>query len=233
VAGFATAESLAAGLAGRVTVAGPHRNLTGFLPPTLIGCSPYLKHSAPVGKTTTRLVLIRHASTEAVRRGAFPLDEPLDAQGAAAASAAAAGLPRSDIAFCGPSAAARQTAAGLGLDARLDGALEGCDYGAWRGLAPDQVAPEELALWIADPQATPHGGESVAAVVARVSAWLQERTSEPTRIIAVTHAEVIRAAVLLALDAPLEAFWRIDVAPLGRTVLHHGGRHWTLRATGA
>ena len=45
---------------------------------------------------------------------------------------------------------------------------------------------------------------------------------------AITHGGVIKAAVLCALDAPLDAFWRIDVAPLSLTVLHaHDGR-WSV-----
>ena len=49
------------------------------------------------------------------------------------------------------------------------------------------------------------------------------------RAVAVTHAGVIKAAVICALDAPVGAFWQVDVAPLTITELHaHGGR-WTLR----
>ena len=34
------------------------------------------------------------------------------------------------------------------------------------------------------------------------------------RIVAVTHAAVIRAAMIIVLDADPRAFWRIDVEPL-------------------
>ena len=45
---------------------------------------------------------------------------------------------------------------------------------------------------------------------------------------AITHGEVVKAAVVHALGAPLLAFWRIDAAPLAITELHaHGGR-WTV-----
>jgi broad specificity phosphatase PhoE len=47
-------------------------------------------------------------------------------------------------------------------------------------------------------------------------------------VAAVTHAEVVKAAVVHALGAPLAAFWRIDSSPLALTELHaHDGR-WTL-----
>jgi hypothetical protein len=40
---------------------------------------------------------------------------------------------------------------------------------------------------------------------------------------------VLRAAILLALDAPPESLWRIDIAPAGRTVMHFREDRWTLR----
>jgi hypothetical protein len=34
---------------------------------------------------------------------------------------------------------------------------------------------------------------------------------------------------MLALDTPPKSFWRIDVAPVSRTVLHFRDGRWTLR----
>ena len=50
-------------------------------------------------------------------------------------------------------------------------------------------------------------------------------------MVAVTHPAVIRAAILIALDAPPKSFWRIDIAPVSRTVMHFRGHAWTLRST--
>jgi broad specificity phosphatase PhoE len=47
--------------------------------------------------------------------------------------------------------------------------------------------------------------------------------------IAVTHPAVIRAAVLSAFDMPPKSFWRIDVAPVSRVVMHFRKGRWTLR----
>ena len=55
--------------------------------------------------------------------------------------------------------------------------------------------------------------------------------SERGRIVAVTHPAVIRAAILVALDAPPKSFWRIDIAPMSRTVMHLRGQAWTLRSS--
>ncbi|MDZ7904798.1 MAG: histidine phosphatase family protein [Cypionkella sp.] len=52
------------------------------------------------------------------------------------------------------------------------------------------------------------------------------------RIVAVTHASVIRAIVLHILQAPAEAFWSLDIAPATMTDLRHDGRRWTVRSLG-
>ena len=65
-----------------------------------------------------------------------------------------------------------------------------------------------------DPDAAPHGGESLTALLARVRAWLEEQAALDGTAIAITHGGVVKAAVVAALDAPPSAFWRIDVSPL-------------------
>ena len=79
-----------------------------------------------------------------------------------------------------------------------------------------------------DPAASPHGGESLRAFAARSRGWLDEQARLDGRAVAITHGGVVKAAVVYALGAPLEAFWRIDVSPLSITELHaHDGR-WTV-----
>jgi broad specificity phosphatase PhoE len=113
--------------------------------------------------------------------------------------------------------------------------LADLDLGAWSGRTLTELEtdhPEGVAEWLTDPAATPHGGESLPALIDRVGAWLKGLTTGPTHVAAVTHPAVIRAAVLHALGAPLTCFWRLDVPPLSQTRLtHHGGR-WQLRETG-
>lgn len=84
-----------------------------------------------------------------------------------------------------------------------------------------------------DPAARPHGGESLSALLARVGGWLDAQAALDGRAIAVTHAGVVKAALVYALDAPPAAFWRVDVAPLALTELHaHDGR-WTVARVNA
>lgn len=184
---------------------------------------------------TPRLTLLCHASTDAVRRAAFPADEPLDERGAAQAAAAVGSLDSFDSAWTSPALRARQTAAALGLSAQDDVALRDCDFGRWAGLRLAELQeqePEAVAAWVADPAAAPHGGESILDVLRRAGTWLDARREERGRAIAVTHPAVIRAAVIHALGAPPSAFWRIDVEPLSVTDLRRNGDRWTLRSTG-
>ena len=177
-----------------------------------------------------RLLLVRHASTDAVRAAAFGADEPLDAGGRAAA--ARLRLPRADEVLVSPSLRTRETAEACGLAvSESDAALAECDFGRWAGLTLREVAerePDAVTAWLNDADAAPYGGESLSQVLARVRGWLAAQASSTGTAVVVTHAGVVKAAVVAALDAPPSAFWRIDVAPLSVTELHaHDGR-WTV-----
>lgn len=179
-----------------------------------------------------RLTFVCNASTAAIRRAAFPLDEPLDPFGIAEANALA--LSRPDRAFTSPALRARQTAELLRLDATPDAALRDLDYGRWAGKTMAEIDAAEhdaVAAWLGDPRAAPHGGESVAALFDRVRGFLGGLGEGTT--VAVTHAPVMRAAVALALDAPLSSFWKIDIAPLGRVGLNGERNRWRLRSISA
>ena len=204
-----------------------------------------------------RLTLVAHASTAATARALFARDEGLEPRGAAAAAAAAAPR-RITRAVCSPARAAVETAAALGLATTVDAGLADWHLGDWRGRALDEIAAAEVAAWLADPDAVPHGGESLTALLARVAAWLAraDLTAGPEvpagvrgsggsaagagsaggaavgHTVAVTHAAVVRAAVVVTLGAPPAGFWRVDVAPLTATVLRGGPGRWTVRGTG-
>jgi broad specificity phosphatase PhoE len=179
---------------------------------------------------TRRLLLVRHASTDAVRAAAFGADEPLDASGRAASARLAARLPRADEVLVSGAARAVETAALAGLSASGDAPGE-CDFGAWAGRPLREIAQADEAgvrAWMTDPAAAPHGGESLVALLERVREWLVAQAGGSGTAIAITHAGVVKAAVVLALDAPPSAFWRIDIAPCSITELHaHDGR-WTV-----
>ncbi|WP_059016592.1 histidine phosphatase family protein [Mycobacterium sp. M26] len=174
-----------------------------------------------------RLTLVSHAMTDAMAAGRFPDDEPLNVLGGKQIDALD-DIGPFDVAVTAPEARTLQTAERLGLDARVEHRIADLDVGHWRGRPLEQVPADELALWLSRPESNPHGGEAVEALIARVRAWLHDVSATPVRHVAVTHPAVVRAAILVALDAPPKSFWRIDIAPAGRTVLHYRGR-WTLR----
>jgi broad specificity phosphatase PhoE len=175
-----------------------------------------------------RLLLVRHASTEAVRSSAFGADEPLDSHGRS--EAARLSLPRSDEVLVSPALRARETASCAGLVASGEAPAE-CDFGRWAGLSLREVAerePDAVREWMTDPDAAPHGGESLTQLLARVADWLGAQATLSGSAVAITHGGVVKACVVVALAAPPSAFWRIDVAPLAATELHaHDGR-WTV-----
>jgi broad specificity phosphatase PhoE len=182
---------------------------------------------------TARLDLLAHGASSATRAARFPDDEALEASAATALKELSRRQRPYGRVLTAPARAAHETAAALGLDADVEAALRDCDYGRWRGLALADVAasePDGFAAWLRDPAAAPHGGESLAALIERAGAWLTQSLALDGATLAVTHASVVRAAIVSALGASSSAIWRIDVAPLCLARLTgHDGR-WNLVA---
>ena len=184
---------------------------------------------------TARLILVCHASTGAVRAAAFPVDEPLDDKGMARAAALAGRLPKADRFWSSPELRTRQTAEALRLTANVQPALRDCDYGRWVGSTFDGVharEPEAVAAWLRDPAAAPHGGESILVLLRRVAAWLAVEQTHHGQSIVVTHPAIIRAAIVQAIEAPPQSFWRTDIAPLSMTRLNGANGRWNLASGG-
>jgi broad specificity phosphatase PhoE len=174
---------------------------------------------------TSRVVLICHAATAATRRAAFPVDEPIE-------SAPPPLSVRADVYLASPATSCQQTAKALDLPATTEPALRDCDHGTWRGKTLDEVVtsnPEAVTRWLTDPAAAPHGGESIVDLIARVGQWLDAIPRDHRKIVAVTHPAVVKAAVVHAILATPQSFWRIDVPPLSHTVLSGQPKSWTLR----
>jgi broad specificity phosphatase PhoE len=179
-----------------------------------------------------RLSLVCHGLTAGQRAGRFPADEPLQAGAFEAAALVAARFRSAPHVWSSPALCARETAAALGFKAAVEPALRECDYGRWQGARIAELMenePENLALWTTDLSVAPHGGEPLAGLLSRVGAWLAQRLDAGGHSVVIAHASVIRAAVLHVLDAPREAFWRIDVEPLSVTEMTSDGKRWQLR----
>ncbi|AXI86468.1 bifunctional RNase H/acid phosphatase, partial [Streptomyces sp. ETH9427] len=113
---------------------------------------------------------------------------------------------------------ARIVAARLGLDVAVEDGLRETDFGAWEGLTFGEVReryPEDLDAWLASPDAEPTGGgESFAATAARVAEARDRLLAEyrGRTVLLVTHVTPIKMMIRLALGAPPEALFRMELS---------------------
>jgi Histidine phosphatase superfamily (branch 1) len=130
-----------------------------------------------------------------------------------------------------PELRARQTAQALRLNASVQPALHECDYGRWAGSTLAEIAtrePDAVDAWLRDPTAAPHGGEAIVELISRVATWLADERAHDRRAIAVTHPTIIRAAIVHAMQAPPQSFWRVDIRPLTVTRLSGTYERWNI-----
>jgi len=132
--------------------------------------------------------------------------------------------------YASPLQRTRETAAPiaktLGMRVKTDKGLLECDFGDWTGasLAKLRRLPEWKAV-----QRNPSGfrfpgGESFAEMSTRMSTTIDRfRAAHPGKtVIAVSHADPIKAAAATALGVPLDLFQRIDISPCSLTVIMYG-----------
>jgi probable phosphoglycerate mutase len=109
-------------------------------------------------------------------------------------------------------------AARLGLDVSIDEGLRETDFGAWEGLTFAEVReryPDDLNAWLASAEAAPTGGgESFAATAHRIAATRDELIAAYTgrTVLLVTHVTPIKTLVRLALGAPPESLFRMELS---------------------
>ncbi|MGW4358652.1 bifunctional RNase H/acid phosphatase [Streptomyces californicus] len=185
--------------------------------------------SAPDLGAPATLVLLRHGETALTPQKRFSgsggTDPELSATGRdqaerAAAHFAALGtvqeIVSSPLRRCRETAAA--VAARLGLDVHVDEGLRETDFGAWEGLTFGEVRErhgDDLAAWLASPDAAPTGGgESFAEVAGRVAAARDRIVARYAgrTVLLVTHVTPIKTLVRLALGAPPEALFRMELS---------------------
>lgn len=178
---------------------------------------------------TVRFVLLCAGTTASARSGTFPdPDESLDSGGRARVARMGLDGLAPQRCLTSPARVARETAAALGLTATPEPLLGDRDHGEWTGLPLEAIDAQALLDWIAAPEHAPPGGESMAAVAARIRPLLDAAAAEQGTLLAITHAAVIRAFLAEALGLPVAATLAIDIAPLSRTLLSFHGR-WRLQ----
>ncbi len=141
------------------------------------------------------ITLVRHPAVAAGGRCYGRTDLPLAVEGDAARLAARL-APVGGTVWTSPARRCRGVAAALGAH-RVDPRLQELDFGAWEGLRWDDVPRAALDAWAADPWGfAPPGGESGAALVARVRAF--RRALPPGDHVVISHGGPLK--VLLALE---------------------------------
>ncbi|MEV6166095.1 bifunctional RNase H/acid phosphatase [Streptomyces sp. NPDC052052] len=185
--------------------------------------------AAPDLGAPATFVLLRHGETaltpEKRFSGSGGSDPALSATGrhqaeriahALAARGTIEEIVSSPLRRCRETAAA--VAARLGLDVRIEDGLRETDFGAWEGLTFAEVRERygpDLDTWLASAKAAPTGGgESFAEVARRVAATRDRLTSRYAgrTVLLVTHVTPIKTLVRLALGAPPEAMFRMELS---------------------
>ncbi|GGW53454.1 hypothetical protein GCM10010503_33360 [Streptomyces lucensis JCM 4490] len=160
------------------------------------------------------------------------VDAPASEPGLRTAGAVGAALRPHERAVRAPSARCSRTADAIGLVAAPEPALRDLDPGTWRGRSIADVAaadPDGFTAWLTDPDAAPHGGESVRGLCRRTADWLGSLAPGTGHVVAVTEASVVRAALVHALAVPARAFWHLAVPPLSPVTLTRQGDCWDVR----
>jgi probable phosphoglycerate mutase len=182
----------------------------------------------------TTIYLIRHGETPLTPERRFSgsggsnpgLTEKGREQARAIAQELSARNP--DVLVVSPMQRTRETAQEIqkfvNLDPLFDEDWIEASFGSWDGLTPTEVEeryPDEFKAWVSDAWYAQGGGEPYAAVAERVGVALRKVAAEyPGKTVAiVTHNVVVKGAVCVALETPIESIFHVDVAPCSITTI--------------
>lgn len=174
-------------------------------------------------------VLLRHGETALTPQKRFSgsggSDPELSAAGRRQAAAVAESLAARgtiETVISSPLRRCRETAQAvadrLGLTVTVEEGLREVDFGAWEGLTFAEARerhPEDLQAWLDSPKAAPTGGgESFASATRRISATRDRLLAEHAgrTVLLVSHVTPVKILVRLALGAPPEALFRMELS---------------------
>ena len=201
---------------------------------------------APPGTPTT-VVLVRHGVTPHTTEKRFSgglasanpgLSEDGRAQVRAVADWLAPIAEKVDAVVSSPVRRTRESAeilaAVLGQEIEVEPGFAEMEFGSWDGMTFAEVGeqhPDELEAWLGSLDVAPGGGESFRTVQARVLAGLERLLEQHAgrTVVVVSHVTPIKTLVAHALDAPLEAVFRMELSPASVTVVSWYGDRPSMR----
>jgi probable phosphoglycerate mutase len=190
---------------------------------------------APTRPKPTLVLLVRHGQTPttgAKLPGRAPGLHLADTgrEQARVAGERIAVLPKVDAVYASPLERARETAEpiarGRKLRVRVERDLNECDFGEWTG--GDLAKLRRKREW-KTVQRYPSGfrfpgGESFAEMQVRITGAIEKlcRRHEGGVVVAVSHADPIKAAVADAMGTHLDLFQRLVISPASITAIAYG-----------
>jgi broad specificity phosphatase PhoE/ribonuclease HI len=114
----------------------------------------------------------------------------------------------------------------LGKPVEVEPGFAEMEFGVWDGMTFGEVGekyPAELKSWLGSVDNAPEGGESFTTVQERVLAGLGRLLAAHAgrTVVVVSHVTPIKTLVANAVDAPLEAVFRMELTPASVTVLSY------------
>lgn len=194
----------------------------------------YLTERLLSAEKATTIFLIRHGETPLTPMKKFsgdgPLNPHLTEEGLAQAERVAAAIAnlKPETIIASPLNRTKQTAEAVsratGLPINFDEDWIECSFGIWDGMSIDEVKekyPADYQAWVSSTAFATPEGESYDEVSLRIDAALDAiaATYPGQRVAVVTHNGTIKTAAKLAVGAPPESIFHIDVSPCSITTI--------------
>ena len=194
----------------------------------------YLTERLMSTETATTIFLVRHGETPLTPfkkfAGSGPLNPELTEVGLAQAELVAKAVAdlNPEVIIASPQNRTKQTAEAIsratGLPINFDEAWIECGFGIWDGMSIDEVKakyPADYLAWVSSTGFAPPQGESYDAVALRIDEALEQIVAmyPGQRVAVVSHNGTVKTAAKLAIGAPADSIFHIDIAPCSITTI--------------
>lgn len=178
------------------------------------------------------LILVRHGRTAANAAGLLQgrMDPSLDDVGVTQATRIGEHLRSTctepPLVMSSPLLRARQTASHISDEVMIDERWQEIAYGVYEGRPLADVGAAQWARWRADDHFALEGGESLAALLARVQPALEDLIAVAAErdVVVVSHVSPIKAAIAWALGVGIDISWRCQLGQASISRIAVSGR---------